>query len=203
MMQESRAWIVALTISGLGLTLWGGCSRDVRLAGRKLRSVTVGTATHYGVTLDQNASPQQVTYVLLRAIRDDFLARSEPEREAALDKQFDICAANRIAARNRVPANRDELIYNVVYRWTPTVSHYAHDFETEWGKAQERFVLKGPRPLRGSNNGPMECEVLTEVDDPGGDPNARVVLAVYLVQDNGFWRVLHLGFDTRRRSIGN
>jgi hypothetical protein len=49
----------------------------------------------------------------------------------------------------------------------------------------------------------MECEVLMEVDDPSGDPNARVVMIVYLARDKGFWRVLHLGFDQTRRSIGD
>ena len=36
-----------------------------------------------------------------------------------------------------------------------------------------------------------------------GDPNARVVMVIYLAQDSGFWRVLHLGFDQARRSIGD
>ena len=200
---DTRVWVGAAAIIGLGSVLCGGCSRDVRLADRKLRSVTVQTVTHYGLTLDQSASPQRVAYVLLRAIRDDFLARSEADRETALDKQFDICAVNVIATGNRAYANRDELIYNVVYRWTPTVSHYVHDFETEWEKAQERLVLRGPRPLQGSQDGLMECEVLMEVDDPSGDPNARVVMVAYLAQDKGFWRVLHLGFDQRSRSTGN
>lgn len=196
-------WVGALLLCGLGLSVWGGCKRDVRLAGRELRSVTVGTVTHYDVTLDRDASPQQVAYVLLRAIRDDFLARNEPDREAALDKQFDICAANRIAARNRLEIDRDEFIHNIVYHWTPTVSHYVFDFETEWEKANARFTLVGPRHVSGADGNPSECEVLMEVDDPDGDPNARVVMVVYLVQDKWYWRVLHLGFDPRGRSVGD
>jgi hypothetical protein len=200
--QNKLHWVGLAALIGLGAVLCAACNRDVRLADRKLRSVTVKAVTHYGVTLDQNGSPQQVAYVLLRAIRDDFLARTEEDREAALDKQFEICAANRIAARNRAYANRDELIYNVVYRWTPTVSHYVHDFETDWEKAKGRFAIGGPRPLQNSEDNSMECEVFMEVDDPSGDPNARVVMVIYLAQDKGFWRVLHLGFDQRRRSIG-
>lgn len=188
---------------GAGLVGWGGCSRDVRLADRKIRSATVGTVTYYGTTLDRDASPEQVTYVLLRAIRDDFLAKTDEVREAAIDKEFDLCAADVIADRNRLQISRDEFIQNVVYRWTPTVSHYVHDFETDWEKARERFVLSGPRPVKGGGGDSRECEVFMEVDDPGGDPNARVVMAVYLAQDDGYWRVLHLGFDPRSRKIGD
>lgn len=188
---------------GFVAAILGGCSRDARLAGRKLRSVTVGPITHYGTALDENASPEQVAYVLLRAIRDDFLASDEAGREAALDKQFDISAANVIEARNPTALSRDEFAYKVVHYWTPTVSHYVHDFETEWEKANERFVLNGPRPMKGSESGAMECEVLMDVEDPSGDKNAGVVMVIYLAQDSGFWRVLHLGFDATRRSIRN
>ena len=40
-----------------------------------------------------------------------------------------------------------------------------------------------------------ECEVLMEVADPAGDPNGGVVMAIHLVKDSGFWRVMHLGFE--------
>ncbi|MEE9270375.1 MAG: hypothetical protein V3V49_08935 [Candidatus Krumholzibacteria bacterium] len=203
MMLGPRSWIRLALLTGLVLAGMGGCNRDVRLTGRKLRSVTVGPTTHYAMTLNEQASPGQVAYVLLRAIVDDFLAESKAEREAALDKQFDICAANVIQDRNRTALSRDEFVYTVVYHWTPTVSHYVHDFETEWEKARERFVLRGPRSGKGSDSGVTECEVLMEVEDPSGDPSARVVMVVYLAQDSGLWRVLHLGFDPTRRSIGN
>ena len=119
-----------------------GCSRDVRLTGRTIPSVTVRAVTHYGVTLDEPASPEQVAYVLLRAIRDDFLAGDEAAREAALAIQFDVCAARELAARNPTSAHRDEFIYSIVHHWTPTVSHYVHDFEPDWAKSQGRFVRR-------------------------------------------------------------
>lgn len=183
------------------LAVCAGCSRDVSLAGRNVRSVTVKAVTHYGVTLDESATPEQVAYVLLRAIRDDFLATTPEDREAALDKQFDICAANVIQAKNRTVVSRDEFIHNLVYHWTPTVSHYVHDFETDWEKARARFVRTVPHPMKGSDADAMTCEVSMELDDSSGDPSARVVMAVWLAQDSGFWRVVHLGFDPARRSI--
>lgn len=184
--------------------MWqGGCSRDVRLAQRNVRTVKVEAKTIYGVTLDESASPQQVTHVLLRAIREDFQAKTGEEREAALDKQFDICAANVIQSHNRGSMARDEFIHNVVYRWTPTVSHYVNDFETDWDKAKPRLVrvVKKPADLAGPDA--STCEVAIEVADPDGNPNARVIIVVWLARDAELWRVIHLGFESGRRSLGS
>jgi hypothetical protein len=203
MMKRKRwVWTALLPIVALTLAGPGGCRRDVRLAGRTLRSVTVRTVTHYGMTLDQDASPAQVAYVLLRAIRDDFLATTQEAREAALDIQFDLCAADAIARAKRLTISRDEFIHNVVYRWTPTVSHYVHDFETDWEKAVARFVVSQPQPVSDAPSASMTCDVSMELTDPSGDPNARAVMKIYLAQDKGYWRVLHLGFEPTIRSIG-
>jgi hypothetical protein len=180
-----------------------GCSRDVRLAGKNIRSVTVKPVTLYGVSLDENATPKDVVYVLLRAIREDFEAQTPEAREAALDKQFDICAANAIEARNRGSFDRDEFVHNVVYRWTPTVAHYVGDFETERSKASARLIRRVSKATAGDGARFEETEVLMEVNDPSGDPSARVVMVVWLAKDKGMWRVVHLGFDPHTRSISD
>ena len=185
------------------LPIWSGCDRDARLAGQKLREVTVETVTHYGVALDQEASPEQVAYVLLRAIHDDFLAEDETAREAALDKQFDVCAANELVPESLPDHERREMLYRLVHRWTPAVAHYVHGFETEWEKAQARFTRLGMQPSPNSKGGGMECQILMELEDPGGDPNARVLLAVGMIQDNGYWRVIRLAFAPNRRTLGS
>lgn len=179
----------------------GGCNRDVRLAGRKVQHIVVQTVSHYGLTLDEQATPLQVAFVALRAIREDITAKSDSERDEALQKQFDVAAANVIQSRNKTMLSRDEFLYNVVYRWTPTVSHYAQDFETEWETAKLRFVQRDLSTGQLSDASTHECKVMMEVDDPNGDPNARVVLILWMTKDTGFWRVVHLGFDTQRRSI--
>lgn len=184
-----------------GLTICGGCSRDTRLDDRKVRHATTKSVTHYGMTLGETATPKQVAYVLLRAIRDDFLASTSVEREAALDKLFDICAADVIEAKNPTAISRDEYIHNVVYRWTPTVSHYVNDFETDWERAAERFVVAFTPTEGASGDDSTMCDVLIELEDPSGDPNAHAVMVIHLVKDGGFWRVLFLGFDATRRAI--
>ena len=192
--------LIGLTSTAAGaLAVWCGCGGDARLAGQKIRSATVRSVTHYGVTLDQQAAPEQVAFVLLRAIRDDVSAKSKEEREAALDKQFDLCAANVLQKRNRTSMPRDEFIHSVVYHWAPTVSHYVGDFEMERDKAAARFVRKTPKTEAKAS--PEECEVHMELADPSGEPKARVVVVIWMVQDGGFWRVTHLGFDPSRRSI--
>jgi hypothetical protein len=185
----------------VGLALSYGCSRDARLADKRLRHPEVKAVTHYGVTLDEEASPKQVAYVLLRAIHDDFLAETDEQRQAALDVQFDLCAADALARRNPTGHTRDEFIYQVVYHWTPAVSHYVGDFETDWEKAQARMVTHESKPAGKPNDKAKRAMVFMPLEDPGGDANARVVLMVQLVKDKGYWRAEGLGFEPHYRSI--
>lgn len=193
-------WLSARTFGAVVLLVGHGCSRDVRLSGREVPTVSVGSVSHFGMSLDEQATPQQVVFAALRAIRDDFHAKDRAARERAMAIQFDLCAANELAARNRTSASRDEFIFRVVNRWTPTVSHYVDRFETDWAKAEPRLVRRDQPPSEGES-GAKACRVLMEVDDPSGDPTARVVLTAWLVRDSGFWRVMHFGFDAGRRSI--
>jgi len=193
---------VGLTTTAAGvLAVWCGCRGDARLTGHKIRTVTVRSVTHYGITLDQQATPEQVAFVVLRAIRDDVSAKTKEDREAALDKQFDLCAANVLQTKNRTSMPRDEFVHSIVYLWAPTVSHYVGEFATEWDKAAARLIRS--KPNTDSKASPQESEVYMELADPSGDPKAGVVMVIWMVQDGGFWRVTHLGFDSTRRSVGD
>lgn len=190
------------------LLVWA-CARDPRLVGKDLRDPTVRSVTHYGRTLGTDATPEEVAYVALRAIHDDFRAADAAERERALDVQYDVCAANVIADSNRSSLTRPEHLYRVVNLWTPTVSHYADDFPPGWEEANKRLVLRmGADTATGktgdSSRDPDRCTVLIEVDDVPAerDPAARVVIAVYLARDKGLWRVTHLGFDAPKDRRG-
>ncbi len=197
MMKLRKHWL-GLVVAGSSAA-WLGCSQDARLAGHQIPSVTVRSVTHYGLTLDQQASPEEVAFVALRAIRDDFEAKTPRARKDALAIQFDLAAANEIQNRNRTSTSRDEFIYKAVRSWTPTVSHYAPNFETEWERAKPRLIRRESKEPVQPNV--VACEMAMEVNDPGGDNNARVVLVVWLAKDSGLWRVTHLGFDPERRSI--
>jgi len=199
---HARAFGVGVGLAvGIVVMSVSGCQRDVRLADKKLRNPTVRAVTAYEITLDAQATPEQVAYVVLRAAVDDFRAPNDQAREKALDIQFDICAANEIQRLNTTSLQPEEWLYEVVNHWTPTVSHYVDDFPRTWTEAHERLVLRGPTE---STEGVEECEVLIEVDNVkvGRDPNARVVIVIWLAKDNGFWRVVHLGFDAQRQDRG-
>ncbi|MBI3833823.1 MAG: hypothetical protein HY287_05790 [Planctomycetes bacterium] len=195
--------VIAILAFAIGLACWCGCGHDARLAGQKVQNVQVKAVTLYGQTLDAQATPEQVAFAALQAIREDVLATTTQAREAALDKEFDLAAADEIQSRNHSSMGRDEFIYNVVYRWAPTVSYYVADFPTTWEQAQKRFGPKKltPLPTAKSEGSAKECEIPIEVADPNGDPNARVIILIWLNQDHGFWRVMHFGFDTSRRKL--
>lgn len=184
------------------LLLMPACRRDARLAGRNVpERVDVHAVTHYGRQLDEKASPEEVTYVMMRAILDDFRATAEEQREAALAVQFDICAANIIDSQRSAGLTREEYIYNIVYRWTPTVSHYVDAFDLDFETAKARMKRVHPQRNLTAPADATETTIHMELPDPSGDPNAQVVMIVWLAKDSGFWRVVHPGFDQKLRSI--
>lgn len=148
------------------------------------------------MTLDQTSTPEQVAFVALRAIKEDFFAATPEQRRAATDIQFDVAAADVIASRNRSSLARDEYVHHVVSRWTPAVSHYAADFEMEAPLALSRFTNRGLSKSSGAEA--AECELAMEVNDPTGDPAGNVVMLAWLAKDGGLWRVTHFGFEPKR-----
>jgi hypothetical protein len=194
MIMNFRAVVAILPVAVLGLAGPVGCSRNAHLADKDIRDVTVRSVTHFDIKLDEQATAKETAFVLLKAMRDDFFASNEAQRKAAIDVQYDVAAADVLTDRISTTLSRSELLYRVVSQWTPTVSHYVHDLETEWPQARERLVRVGPRPARNGKPGVQECQVVLEVADADADPNAQVLLVAYMIQDGGFWRVLQLGF---------
>ena len=190
-----------VVVSLLGLFVVFGCSRDVHLAGRKIPHVKVGPVTIDGVTLDKKATPEQVAFAALRAIVDDVKAPTPQDREDPLARQFDLCAANVIAKYNRSSYDRDEFIYNVVYRWSPTVSFYINDFPKTQAEAERRFIV---RPVSERDRVDPESEeiaIAMTVTPSEGDAHSQVIMMIWLARDEGLWRVVHFGFDQQRRSL--
>lgn len=198
----NRIAFVGILFAAVAICM-AGCGRDVRLAGQKLRQPTVQTVSMYGITLDESATPEQVAFAALRAVRDDVRAISEAAREEALDREFQLCAANEIANQNRTRLSRDEHLTRVMLAWAPTISHYVDQFPTSWDEAATRLVRRASTRSGSAGEAPTATEVLLEVRDPGGDPGGGAVLVVWLVQDSGYWRVTHLGFLPGKRTIAS
>ena len=179
-----------------------GCGRDARLVGKNLPTdLTIRPVTHYGLTLDDKATPQQVGFVLLRAMKEDYNAKDPEARKAAMNILYDITAMDDILALHPTGLNPADSIYTVVKNWTPTVSHYAAQLPTEWESAKDRLTATKPQPTKTGRAGVMECQVLFQLDDPQGDPNGRAVFFGSLVQDKGLWRVRTVGFVPNRRIL--
>ncbi len=196
------AMALAVAVAG------AGCRKDARLAGRQIPHVTVRTVTDGDVVLDRSASPKQVAYALLKAVRDDVRATSAQTRETAFRRQLDLCAPDAIFARYEerhrlsrpeYKADRDETVYGVVQSWAPTFAHYVDTFDFEWPEAQKAMVLRDGTKL--AEHASAEKHVLLEVADPGGAEQATAVAQLTLVSENGYWRVLNVGFVAGQRHL--
>ena len=200
-----RGLWIGLAVSVMPL---GGC-QDPDLADQEIPHLAIeAVTTPYGVTLDENASPQQVVYAFLRAARDDFLAaqagRSD-EQKAAFFLQIQLAAANRIKrnldrlyARDRLPVehNRDEAVYKAARAWTPVVAHYIEDFAGD-----EAAMTAAMRTQEQRRDGKPEASVLYDVSR---DDSAATVLATLVreADDDGksYWRILRVGFARPART---
>ena len=177
-----------------GLCAAPGCKRAAHLADYDLPSVEVKAVTHYGLTLDKDATAREVAGAALLAMRDDLLAKDAAARKTAMNAQFELSAANEIRSRNGTGLSDDEFLYEAVRRWAPTVSYYVRDLPESWDEAEPRlYELDGTSADKRI--------VMIELADPTGDPNATVVLGLSMAKDEGFWRVLQLGFDRNHRTI--
>jgi hypothetical protein len=197
-----RVSVGGLAVAAVGLLLLAagtGCKGDARLKDKNLRNPTVHAVTHYGQTLDEQADPRQVAYALLRAMHDDMTAADQAAREQAMDVQFDLCAADWLAESNRTVLSREEYLYTLISTWTPTVGHYVDGFPATWEEAEGRLVrIAAANALYDEV---PACAVLLEVVPRDGNRRAQVVLAVWLVEDKGFWRVTHVSYMPPYRSI--
>lgn len=111
----------------------------------EIPEVRVRTVDAYGVTLDEDASPQQVAYVLLRSIADDYAAARAKDFDAQRQAQeltFALAAPSKIEQRLLASANqlnpgrskeslgpdRDKKLFKTVHYWAPIVGHYVASF---------------------------------------------------------------------------
>ncbi|MCP4589183.1 MAG: hypothetical protein GY842_00425 [bacterium] len=203
----SRWWLGSVGFA-LVVAVVGNCDQDARLAGARLRVPTVQDVTVAGITLDADSSPEVVTYALLQAIRADLAADDDREaRDLAFDQQVDLSAPSAIHRHHirsigEAHSKLDESVYKSVRSWAPTLGHYvdSFDFPVEELEARTRTRIVPPS----SNQNHCQTEerhVLLEAADPGGDPNASVVVKVRLVQEQDRWRVWWVGFERSIRHL--
>jgi hypothetical protein len=181
-----------------------GCQEDAALRGAAPHKVTVGTVTDQDLVLDADATPKQVTFALCRAIRDDVLAgQDQAAREAALERQLNLCAPAYILEHYRgffrgYPVDGAASVHKVVRSWAPMLARYVDSLGMDRQTAQTR-MREGPTASQDPDK--TRTNVFFEVADPSGRREANVVVRVYLVREEGFWRVGHVGFVHERRHL--
>lgn len=138
---RSLAGMVAIAALAAGLVAMSGC----RQAEADAPKAEVRTVEAYGVTLDPAASPQQVAYVLLRSIADDYAAvraKDPAAQRKAQETTMSVAAPRRIEERLLATANqispkakkenlgpdRDKKLFKTVHYWAPIVGHYVASF---------------------------------------------------------------------------
>lgn len=169
--------------------------------------LTVETVEAYDVTLDEDATPKQVGYVLLRALRDDVLAAQEGKRKEqreAHELAFRLSAPTLIGERipeNQVRAaadpdqERDARIFDITYHWAPIVAHYIESFPTDLAEARARFEL-----IEGQVDNKAYLTIPLTHNPDASDPADRgeVTLKIELFKETAgektFWRVARLSY---------
>lgn len=198
--------VCRLALVGLATVLaLPGCGRDARLADHDVRELPVGTVRACGRTLDTSASPEEVVFVLLKAVVDDFDAGDDMEaRERAFDTQLATCAPQEIKqtlARRRDynPRELRELLYSTVRHWAPTLGFYRDDFRVEFATLKDRmYVIITPQ----QGDLPAHAQVYLNVahPDPEQRPGADVVARFLLAEESGYWRIWWVGWETSTRN---
>lgn len=174
-----------------------------------------GPVTAHGVTLDENATPQEVTFVLLRTFADDMAAARAGDREAqkkALNETFALAAHDQIERRllksfNRAkPVPRESLgtskaedILNVVNLWTPIVGYYVEGFDTELEPAVQRMKLIRQNGEEALIHYPVH-HVPSEEHPKPDDATLAVELTKVSAGGRSYWRVVRVYFDSAPRA---
>ncbi len=127
-----------------------GCSSEEEIPRAAVKPVTA-----YGITLDENATPKQVAFVLLRSIADDLHAAQAHDtkgQKEALRLTYSLAAYSTIARRigespeeEADPAQakiRDKRLYIFVKDWTPIVGYYVPSFDTDFKAAAQRMQIR-------------------------------------------------------------
>lgn len=208
-----------LKVVASGILLWclgllAGCTDPVE----QIPEAKVEAVTAYGVTLDDQAKPEQVTYVLLRSLKDDVKAsqehRSDDQKTANLIT-WSISAPGEIERRlletfratakdpsqyASLGKDRNKEIYRIVNLWASIVAYYVGSFDEDQAKAIARM-----RARVTGNLAHVYCDVWPEPPGNLSEFNQHQTLDVELSQEKGvdgkdYWRVGHVSFRAKARA---
>jgi hypothetical protein len=197
----------------LAAAVLAGCAKPQE---ENIPPVRVGPVEAYGLTLDESASPQQVTYVLLRSLADDVQharAGRRQEQRQALETTFAVAAhptleqrlikATNLARARPEPTlgeQRDRRIFELVRGWAPIVAYYVNSFDARRWPTFDAAVADQMRLRTASDPGTVHVllDVASDPDDPNPEKHETATLDVELRQEtaggNTYWRVARLSY---------
>jgi hypothetical protein len=180
-----------------------GCTAEEPIPVAKTETVNA-----YGLTLDENASPEQVAYVLLRSLSDDVEAAQafkHAEQTKALHRTFALAAHTEMERRilavlkavdedADLENDRDKKLYSIVRLWAPIVAHYVDSFETDPSAASAKMKR------RDAADGKL-VHIYYPVAHDATAVEPEQVLDIELVQepagDVAYWRVARIDYASK------
>lgn len=146
---KSPRLLVGILCAG-ALTLAAGCTEE-----QEIPPLEVKTVQAYGLTLDASATPEQVTFVLLRSLADDVqaarsgdeVAQKEAQKTTAalaaystIEKRLlEVLNAARKEAKTDLGPDRDKRLYEVIHGWAPIVAYYVDSLPKTMDEAAARM----------------------------------------------------------------
>ncbi len=192
-------WLLLPLLMG---ALLSGC-RNQDAPPEDLKPITVGPVEMHGMQLDVDATPQQVTYALMQALRETAeagrnRAQDKEKLKALLENLLRVAAPRRIyrgfppgGDPDAVPQkHRDEVVYRVVRYWAPIAARYVGSFERDPARAMTAMRLK--------QFGESDARVSYDVTDP--EDGSKMTFQVYLTPEpdatktRKYWRAYRLGY---------
>ncbi|MBN1342760.1 MAG: hypothetical protein JXQ73_08785 [Phycisphaerae bacterium] len=161
-----------------------------------LRNYKVGTVEYYGVRLDEKASPRDVVYVLLSAVKDNFEAAKAPTRQEqsegvrkAREIQLAVAAPTGImdlflkggaVLPGKDPEKeREKLILRTVLGWARTVGFYVDGIDLSRRDTWLESIDKS------NQGGPERATVRLEASKG----RFQTVIVVQLIKESAHWRI--------------
>jgi hypothetical protein len=149
--------------------------------------------TAYGMTLDENAAPEQTVWVLLMAIRDDTRSKmNSPDWREHIKLQ---CRLTNVEFLRRnasaSPSSSDEAIFALVHGWASALNYYVQHFDDDFESARVRMtsqrIASDQLPEVGED-GRVVDYLLTGT---GLDSGVRIRFLLSKTQ-KGYWRAFKL-----------
>jgi hypothetical protein len=202
-------------LAAVATASWAGCTpaRNGEVPPAKVKTIQA-----YGVTLDPDATPKQVAYVLLQALADNIEASQSHDRntkKTAADLVYDLGAYSRIEQRllgtfgpdtvspqARLGPDRDRQLYDFTQNWAQIVGYYVGSFDRDLEAA-----VRSMQEVRGRSGQTAHVYYPASHYDesPESPARQRVTLDIELSQEKAgglsYWRVARVGYAITRKPV--